>query len=309
MTQPIVTPRQEYAAKLSCAFGGAAWGLFWIPLRALEDANVSGAWPTVLFFLVPCLILIPLFALRWRSILAGGLKPQVMGILCGSAIAIYANSVLYTDVIRAMLLYYMTPIWSIFLARLLLGESINFRSVLAIALGVAGMMIILHVDKGFPWPQNLGDWFGLLSGVVWAFGAVALRSAPDFHAVDLTCSFLFWSMVAAVAMAFMPFAPPPPSFDDVMATMWWLVPATLVVVVPAFYAVMWGAPKLNPGVVGLFFLTEIVVGAITVAIWADEPFGVREITGVLLISLAGVLELIYGPIRRLLTGKPDQTQT
>ena len=45
------------------------------------------------------------------------------------------------------------------------------------------------------------------------------------------------------------------------------------------YATMWGAPKLNPGVVGLLFMTEISVGAITAAIWSGEPFGYRELSG------------------------------
>lgn len=300
VTAPETTSREEFGAKLACAYAGAAWGLFWIPLRALEEANVSGAWPSVLFFLLPAMILAPLAIFRWRQIIAGGIKPQIVGILCGSAIALYANSVIYTEVVRAMLLYYMTPVWSIFLARLLLGEAIRVRHMIAIATGVAGMLIILNVDKGIPWPQNLGDWFGLASGIIWAFGAVAIRATQNQHPADLTWAFLFWTTVSASVMAFMPFAPAAPVMSDVISTLPWLIPTTLVIVVPAFYAVMWGAPKLNPGVVGLFFLTEIVVGAVTAAIWAGEPFGWREAVGVILISLAGIIEILYGPVRRLL---------
>lgn len=299
MNQPIISPREELGAKLACAYAGAAWGLFWIPLRALEDVNITGAWPSVLFFLVPTAIVAPILIFRWRQIVRGGIRSQLIGILCGVAIAIYANSVIYTEVVRAMLLYYMTPVWSILLARIMLGEAIRFQNMVAICIGVAGMMVILHVDTGFPWPRNLGDWFGLASGIVWAFGAVSMRAWPNYHAVDLTWAFLFWSMVSAIVMALLPFAPPPPSLGDVVSALPWLIPVTLAIVVPALYAVMWGAPKLNPGVVGLFFLTEIVVGAVTAAIWAGEPFGWRETVGVLLISLAGVVEIVFGPLRRL----------
>ena len=31
----------ENRAKLACLYAGAVWGLFWIPLRALEDAILS----------------------------------------------------------------------------------------------------------------------------------------------------------------------------------------------------------------------------------------------------------------------------
>jgi drug/metabolite transporter (DMT)-like permease len=40
-------------------------------------------------------------------------------------------------------------------------------------------------------------------------------------------------------------------------------------------------------------MTEISVGAVTAAIWAGEPFGFREIVGVVLISAAGVTESIW----------------
>ena len=56
---------------------------------------------------------------------------------------------------------------------------------------------------------------------------------------------------------------------------------------------MWGTPKLNPGLVGLLFMTEISVGAITAALWSGEPFGWREAIGVILISLAGIMESLW----------------
>jgi len=45
--------------------------------------------------------------------------------------------------------------------------------------------------------------------------------------------------------------------------------------------------------VGLLFMTEISVGALTAAIWAGEPFGIREIVGVVLITAAGATESIW----------------
>ena len=55
---------------------------------------------------------------------------------------------------------------------------------------------------------------------------------------------------------------------------------------------------LNPGIVGLLFMTEISIGTATAAIWAGEPFGMREIAGVLLISMAGVFEPLVALLRR-----------
>jgi drug/metabolite transporter (DMT)-like permease len=57
---------------------------------------------------------------------------------------------------------------------------------------------------------------------------------------------------------------------------------------------------LNPGVVGLLMMTEISVGAVTAAIWADEPLGTRELTGIALITVAGLSEFLYAPMRKAL---------
>jgi len=45
------------------------------------------------------------------------------------------------------------------------------------------------------------------------------------------------------------------------------------------------------------FLTEISVATIAASILTDEPFGIREITGVVLISLAGTAEFIASMFR------------
>ena len=47
-------------------------------------------------------------------------------------------------------------------------------------------------------------------------------------------------------------------------------------------------------------MTELSVGGITAAIWANEPFGMRELIGIVLISLAGLVEFLYAPLRRAL---------
>ena len=83
-----------------------------------------------------------------------------------------------------------------------------------------------------------------------------------------------------------------------LAQLPWLVPTVLAVVMTGVYASMWGTPKLNPGLVGLLFMTEISVGAITAALWSGDPFGWREVIGIILISGAGVLESLWEMWRR-----------
>src|SRR5262249_43576262 len=72
----------------------------------------------------------------------------------------------------------------------------------------------------------------------------------------------------------------------------WLVPVIVIAAMSGVYAAMWGTPKLSPGIVGLLFMTEISVGAVTAALWSGDPFGWPEIVGISLITAAGLLESV-----------------
>lgn len=284
--------RSETLAKLACAYSGVVWGLFWIPLRALDESGITGAWATVLFYTVPAVLCLPVALWRWRSVLAGGWGLQLTGLVTGTALVLYADSLVYTEVIRAMLLYYTTPVWSTLLARLVLKEPITAVRWLAIALGVAGMLVIFGIDVGAPLPRNVGDWMALAGGILWAVAAVRMRGDPTSSAIEFTSLHFILGAPAAVLMALLPLtgALPTPDIAAVAGVLPWLVPTLVAVVMTGSFAAMWGASHLNPGIVGLLFMTEISVGTATAAIWAGEPFGLREIVGIVLITSAGLAE-------------------
>jgi len=297
-----VTPRISTVtlAKFACAYSGVAWGLFWIPLRWLQDAGVEGPWIGAVFFVFQAACLLPLIVFRLGKQASGGTNLLITGMCAGGALAIYALAVVYTDVIRAMMLFYLTPVWSTLLARWILKEPITALRWFAIALAFAGMLIIFGIDIGVPWPRNFGDWLGLGSGVLWAIAAVRLHLDRTNDPIDLTFSFFVWATIICVAMAFMPLGSPSsiPQAGAVWGTLYWLMPILAFIVVPGAYAAMWGARLVSPGIVGILFMTEVIVGTITVAIWAGEPFGAREIIGITLISAAGLIESVWELFKR-----------
>ena len=91
----------ETLAKLACAYSGVVWGLFWIPLRALDGSGVTGAWATVLFYLVPAVLFLPIALWRWRALLAGGWGLQLTDLVTGTAVVLYADGLVYTEVVPA----------------------------------------------------------------------------------------------------------------------------------------------------------------------------------------------------------------
>ncbi len=296
----IRTISSENLAKLACALSGVAWGLFWIPLRWLQQAGIEGPWIGAVFFLLQTACLMPLIVFRIDRLKAGGSSLMITGIFAGGALALYALAVVYTDVIRAMLLFYLTPVWSTLLARMILREPITGLRWLAIAMALAGMLVIFGIDIGVPWPRNFGDWLGLASGVLWAIAAVRLNLDRSNDPIELTFVFFVWATITCVAVVMLPNVGPSsiPALGDIAGTLPWLLPMLALIVVPGAYAAMWGARLVDPGIVGILFMTEIIVGTITVAIWAGEPFGAREVTGITLITTAGLLESVWNAIRR-----------
>lgn len=286
----------ESRAKLACAYSGLVWGLFWLPLRQLEKSGVPGLWANLVFYVAPLLFVVPTLLLRARQIAAGGVDLQLKGMITALSLVSYSVAILSTEIVRAILLFYLTPIWSGLLARAVLGEPITPVRWLSMALGILGMIVILGDGAyGFPLPRNVGDWVALLSGLGWAVGAVSLRLGKDLHPLDLCCMNFIWSAGYAIVFViyFVAAAGPMPPVQTMAGTLPWLLPVMLLIVVTGMYATMWGAPKLNPAVVGLLFMTEISVGAVTAAIWSGETFGLQEVLGVVLISAAGVAESLW----------------
>ena len=285
-----VSTSLEFKAKLACLYAGAVWGLFWIPLRALEDAGINGLWITVVYFLIPTICLIPIVLSRWQHVKQGGISLQLTTMLSGGALLLYSTSIVYTDVVRAMLLFYLTPIWATILARIFLGDLITPSRIIAMLMAILGMLTIFGLGARFPIPQNIGDWLGIGSGFLWAVAMVRIRMSESHSAIELTAGFFQWSLIFSAGAAFLLAPSQIPKIEQVLPALPLLLIFMALLVLPGTYASLWGPKYLSPGIVGLLFMTEIIVGAISVALLAGEPFGIRELMGVLLIAGASMLE-------------------
>ena len=289
----------ENLAMVAVAAAGLAWGVFWIPLRALDEAGVSGVWAVVFFYVLPTLLLAPIIHLRRRQIVAGGWSLQIAGMLAGIALVCYAGALIFTEVVRATLFYYLTPIWSTLLARIVLSEPITAPRWATIGLGLIGLLIIVKADTGMSGGLNIGDWMGIAGGLIWAAAAVYMKSDEDGNGVDFTLSYFVWGSVAALVLVILPpdGSGSIPDWETTRNVLLWMVPVALLLVIPPAFAIMWGATVLSPGLVAILFMTEISAAAVTAAIWAGEPFGIREISGVILITAAGIFEPVLNIYR------------
>lgn len=145
-----------------------------------------------------------------------------------------------------------------------------------------------------------GDWMGIAGGLIWAAAAVVMKSDEDGNGIDFTLSYFAWGSVAALLLLIVPLdgTGAMPGWDTIRSVLLWMVPVALLLVIPPAFAIMWGATVLSPGLIAILFMTEISAAAITAALWAGEPFGFRELSGVVLISAAGIFEPVFNWCRR-----------
>ena len=84
-----------------------AWGLYWIPQRLLLESGMTGGWGTLGQYLISLGVLLPVAIWRVYKGHQIGLRHWLCGLLLGSGAIFYANSFLVTEVIRALVFFYL----------------------------------------------------------------------------------------------------------------------------------------------------------------------------------------------------------
>jgi len=267
------------------AVAAVFWGLWWLPLRALDGLGLGPEAVNLWLYLAAAVGLAPVLWERRVWLAAGGAPLAIAAVLYAIALVAWNGALQAGEVVRATLLFYLAPVWGTLLGLLLLGEPVGARRIAAIALGLGGAAVLL-ADAWPPLPHGAGDWLGLGAGVAFAGSATAARLGR-VDGRGLTALAFAVAAVLAAATAVLSsdgIAVPTP------AGLAWLAAASLLWLVPVTWALLWGAGRLDPGRLSLLMLLEVVAAAASAALLADEPFGLREAAGCALILAAGALE-------------------
>jgi drug/metabolite transporter (DMT)-like permease len=290
--------RPELLPSLCVAVSGIFWGLFWIVLRAFEDNGFEGAWPGLVVYCVCFVFLLPFLPYHWNRIRRNAATIFVTGLFTGTAFALYAASLIMTEVVRTLLLFYLTPIWSTLLGIFLLGERVTSGRVAALVLGFAGLLVVLGLGEGLPWPRNLGDWLGLAAGMFWSYGTLKAFQDRTIAAYDLI---LVFALGGAIVLGICIFIGAnvfgsPPSLAEARSALPLMLFAGIYTL-PMLYLTIWPVRLISPARVGILLMGEVVVGVGSAAWLSGEPFGMREVVGTLLILSAAAVEVSdYSPV-------------
>lgn len=146
---------------LALLAGSGIWGLIWYPYRLLEQSGINGEVSTTIVYLFALLLGLVLFRRNIRfSLIFNGRAHLLLwiGLFAGWANIAYITGIVYGEIMRVLLLFYLAPLWTTIFARILLNEQLSLHGYLVIALSLSGATTILWQPAStFPLPSSFGD--------------------------------------------------------------------------------------------------------------------------------------------------------
>ena len=277
--------RETRAAVISLLTGALIWGLIWYPYRILRDAGIDGVVASTATYAVAFFLGLALFRRSLRAFSPSWLLFWLALAAAGCNLG-YVLATLSGDVVRVLLLFYLAPLWTVLLSRLLLGERLKRFGVFVIALSLAGAATMLWPpDSGFPLPQDAADWLGLGAGFSFALLNVLSRQAQgisiEIKSMAAFVGVLFVGVLLILCGIGQPKMPDAPST--------WLIIALIGgVLVAANLVVQYGLARIAANRAIVIMLSEVGIAALASWLLADEALGLREWMGGAMIVAASV---------------------
>ncbi len=265
------------------------WGVAWYPLRLLENAGLSGLWTTWIIFVVPAVFG---FRLVWSN--RGELfeQPGLMLLLAlanGWLNVSFVLAILDGNVVRVLLLFYLSPLWSTLLGWLWLGERPSRFGLFTLALAMGGALFMLwNPALGFPWPQSEADWLAISAGMSFSFSNVIMRRLRHLSS-PLKAAVAWWGVVVVAGVWLLFIQAPWPQISNEIWT------ATVLLggigIFSATLAVVYGVEKMPVHRSAIILLFELVAGAVSSQLLTEEVVSTIEWFGGGLIVLAAYLSV------------------
>lgn len=286
--------RTNTVALLSLLAGATIWGLIWYPYRVLEGMAVSPALGATLTYLAAFLLGYPFLRRRLGSCRPNGML-LLIALTAGGCNLGYVLATVHGEVMRVLLLFYLAPLWTVILARVLLNERVSLTGTAVIGLSLAGAIVMLWQPRlGMPMPASGAEWLGLAAGLLFASANVLIRKTPDLS-IELKSMAVFVGVVMA-GLAALPFEPNPVVLPT--APGWLLVGVVGLVLLATNLFVQYGLTHTPANRAIVIFLFELVVAALSAWLLAGEVMTVKEWVGGAMIVAAS-----------LFSGKLEQRET
>lgn len=193
--------KQKLLAVLCALTTALVWGLMWYPFRVLAGNGFSSAATSLAVYAVAATLGVIVFreVFRRQFRLAPVLLPLTL--LYGWCNFSYTWAVSEGQVMRILLLFYLSPLWTVLFSRLLLHERLSRAGAGVVLLSLLGCVIILYRPGVFDGAllHSRADWLALSGGMAFALGNVLSKRASSLPVPVKSAS--VWLGVAGFGLA------------------------------------------------------------------------------------------------------------
>ena len=271
----------------SLLFGAFVWGIIWYPYRLMANAGVSGIYSSFYVFILTIAIALPYFFITKKKVPIWSKDFWLLALVAGYTNISYVLAVIDGEVVRVMLLFYLSPVWTIFLAHFMLNEDTQKRHYIAVFISLIGAFIMFWEPGYLIHLDSKSDWLALSSGL--GFAITNVMTSKHAHMTVNQKALAIWLGVIVVAIICIMFdknaMPTLDFFRPVDAAIMMVIALSLFL---STLLVQFGVTQIKAVEASSFFLFEIVVAAISSYFLVDESIALEEWLGGILI-IAGVI--------------------
>jgi drug/metabolite transporter (DMT)-like permease len=272
--------------------GASLWGIVWYPYRLLAQAGLDGIWATALTYGLAFVAGSVIFARELPALRRAPAWALLMGAAIGWSNLAYVLAVLEGEVMRVLLLFYLAPLWTVPLARLLLGEKLDLTGAATMALAFAGAATMLwRPEIGVPWPASRAEWLAVAAGFLFALGNVLVRKIDTM--TDAGKSIAIWIGVTFAALVHLPWSALDASAAwSIAASRWTLVGGVGAALVAMSLALQYGLSRIPANRAIVLLLVELPIAVLAAWLLAGEVPKLKDWIGSALIVAASLTSVV-----------------
>jgi drug/metabolite transporter (DMT)-like permease len=273
--------------------GATSWGILWYPFRVMQVGGLAAPVATLLTYLVSILVGTLFCRRAWREFAPNAGWVVAIGLSAGVTNVAYLVAIMEAEVLRIVLLFYLAPLWTVPLARLILKERLHFGGYATATLAMGGAAVMLwRPELGFPAPRNGYEWLGLAAGFTFALCNVLVKGARQ-----ITPQAKSLAGAAGVALVALPVAlwlvPDSAHWAQQAAPHALLITVVGAVLMSTSIVLQYGLSKLAANRAAVVLLFELVVAAIASHYLAGESSRLLDWVGGAMIVCAGLLATLW----------------
>ncbi len=278
---------QHSLALGSLLYAASMWGLMWYPYRLLDEAGVGGIASTFFTYAVPLAALGWLHGRELARVRGQRLWLAALALAAGWTNLAYVLAMLQGEVVRVLLLFFLSPLWTVLFSRVLLDERLNRAGGVVMALAAGGAVTMLWQPGEWPLPASRAEWIALSAGMMFALSNVISRHLGGVS--EGARSTAVW--VGVVVLTAIGLGLTRGELEFVGQADWrpWaLLIGVGAAIASVTYAVQYGLARVPANQAIVIFLVELVVAAVAAYFLSHERMGLQEWLGAAMIVTASL---------------------